>query len=271
MTVTREIELPAKKTGATAYWQPFALKTKASPQELVKMLRKQGRQYVNASFHDCIEAIIAGRLRHVEIFPQDAIQNKVNNELIRNTWGARLVNGHSAAHDGILRYMAVGTNNENPSSAQASLSNEFYRAEPLSKKNTGAQQKFILHLDFDEANLETDTTVTSAASSTVFTVADATGFHVNAAIRVAGSLTSFSRVSSVSGNTITLNPDEPLAFTPQNGDEVNLCIGGTASYGGTDATATLQSGHPYSISKLRIYKNSDLAYFIKKTFIGQAL
>lgn len=266
-----EIDLPAEKSSDRSYWQPFALRTKASPEELVKMLRKQGRKYLNADFHDCIEAIMRGALRHVDISPMDPLKNSINYELIRETWGSRLVDGHTAAHDGVLRYMAVGTNNADPSSGNANLANEFYRSPPLSKKNTGPQQKFILHLDFDQANLDNDTTVTSAVSTTVFTVSSITGFHTNAAIRVAGDLTSFSRILSISGNTITLDPDQPLSQVPSPGDVVNLCIGGTASYGGTDATATLQSGHPYAISKLRIYKNSDLAYFIKQTFIRSAL
>jgi len=264
--------MPPEPGHRESWWTPVALRSKASPEELVKALRRQSRKYSGADFFDCIEAIMAGALRHVDVQTLDPIKNKINKQLLDDTWGARLVNGHTAAHDGILRYMAVGTNNTDPTEGQANLANEFFRAVPLTKKHTGSQQKFILHLDFADANLENDTTVKAGTwSKTVFEVADPTGFHVGAAIRVSGTLTSFSRISAIAGDQITLDPSQPLLEVPLSGHDVNLCIGGTASYGGTDATATLQSGHPYAVSKLRIYKNSDLAYFIKQTFLRSSL
>lgn len=267
-----QIDLPPERPNRDSWWTPVALRTKASPDELVGMLRRQSRRYRGADFFDCIEAIMAGALRHVDVQALNPIKNKINEQLLDDTWGARLVNAHTAANDGILRYMAVGTNNSDPSESLPNLPNEFFRDVPLTKKHAGSQQKFILHLDFDDANLEIDTTVKAGTwSKTVFEVTDPTGFHVGAAVRVAGSLTSFSRITAIAGDQITLDPAQPLSAVPVEDDAVNLCIGGTASYGGTDATTDLQSGHPYAISKLRIYKNADLAYFIKQTFLRTAL
>lgn len=257
-------------------YEPFALRTKASNEELLQLLRREHASLRDAHPFDQWNAILQGRLGRDLIVPGPRVWNKVLTGYLKDTEGARLCNEHTSNEDGVLRYLAVGTGNVDPADDDAQLLREIYRAAPLSKKNTDSGSKFILQLDFGDANPGVATTVTAGSWSTLtFEVASTTGFAVGDAISVGTTpATSYSRIAAITPGTpgsITVDSLEPLLSIPAPGQAVTLLIGSAGAFGNGLASGTINTGTMFSHSKLRIPKDSDLAWFIRFTFLRTAV
>lgn len=255
---------------AQGLWEATPYRAKATPAELIAALKRQERRYRGASDMDCIEAICRGELPVARVGPTTAVKNKITLGLRAQTWGARLLNAHTSDDTGILYYLSVGTDNTAPTESQTQLVREIFRAAPLTKAATSDnKQKFVLFLDFDDANPDVTTNLSSDGTKTQITVDSVTGFAAGDAIRVSTSPSaSISRILSISGSTLNLDPTLPLAYIPLSGQAVDLCIGETGAHGNEDATSSANTGKMFARSGLAFYNSSDLAYFIKHTFSG---
>lgn len=254
-------------------WDAFTFKEAMPPCEQIAELRKQDRRYIDLPDFDCIEAILRGELRQVKPQLQRRIGNKIMLKLRGATWGARLVNEHTENETGILAYLSVGTDNRAPIETQTQLYREIFRKVPLTKRNTGSSQVFHLFMDFEEGNpdLATEISASPASSKTVLYVEDVTGFNIGDAIQVGTSPSpSQGRIESidVEDSALILEASEALTFTPVPGNSVELIIGESGSHGNADADGTENSGDLFSRGQLRLYKNIDLAAYVRHTFLG---
>lgn len=251
-------------------WDATPYRAKAAPAELIAELKKSDRNYQGKHDLECIEAICRGELPKASVGPTTHIQNKIMKKLRVDTWGARLLNAHTADDSGILYYLSVGTNNTDPSETQTQLEREIFRATPLTKSaTTDGKQKFILFLDFPDANPGVSTTLTEDGTKTQIVVDSVTSFNVGDAVQVNTSpAVSKTRISSINGTTVNFDSNIPLSYLPLSGQAMHLILGETGAHGNEDASITENSGDLFARSKLPIYNDSDLAYFIKHTFAG---
>lgn len=252
-------------------WDAWLIREHTSPAELITMLKKQDRQYQGMDDFDCIEAIIAGALRQVQPRRDGHVFNKITLGLRGDTWGARLVNGHTSNESGILYYLSIGTNNTDPSESQTALLNEIFRDTPITKRNSGAQQSFHMFVDHAEGNPGVSTAIAAspASTKTVLEVDSATGFSVGDAIEVGTSPASGrSRITAITGDQLTLDPTQPLLYLPVEGNTVTLIIGESGSHGNEDASTTPDSGTLFSRGGLKLLKTIDYAALIRHTFLG---
>lgn len=250
-------------------YEPYALLDQVSPDELIAMLRRQQRIYRDASDWDCFQAVLAGEVQSVRLQKCQPRFNKVTQGYLSATEGARMTNSHTSNEDGILRYLAIGTGNTEATETDTQLLRETFRAAPYIKANTNIGPKFVLVLPFASPNITTATTIAAGSwTTTQFNVASATGFAIGDAIRVATTpATSETRITNISGNTITVDSNEPLLSIPISGQAVNLLIGEVGAFGNQAASGSANTGTLYSRARLRLLKNSFVAYFIQFTYL----
>lgn len=208
-------------------WSIFSWKEKASLADIEAALRKSNARLKDADLFDVHEALINGEMPNVPVKLDCRVYNKITKALLKDTIGSRFIDNFTADKDLVVRKMAVGTDYSAPTSDQTALIRETVRKPPLSKKQVDYNSKFIIHLDFDESNgVETTIAAGGPYSTTQFDVVSAAGFAIGDAVRVqTATKYNFSRIINIAGNTITLDPSEPLDQAPLEGHTVLLCIG----------------------------------------------
>lgn len=222
---------------------------------------------------DAYEAVLNGRLGRGLIQPGPVFWNKVTRGYLVDTEGARLCNAHTSNEDGIIYYLAVGTNNTDATETDSAMGRETFRKAPDTKKNTSSGSKLILKLDFTEANLTAITAVQPGTHTlNTFGVDSTTGFNVGDVIEVGTSpAKSYARISSITpGTPGSFTTDTNLLSIPTEDQTVTLWLGEFAAWGNGLASGTLGTGTLFSRSanaSTRIEKNEDLAWFIKFHFI----
>lgn len=228
----------------------------------------------NARF-DCWDAIFRGELGRDLIKAGPHFWNSVTTAYLKDTEGARLCNAHTSNEDGILKYLAVGTNAVPSASSDTALGRETFRNTPLTRKNTTAGSKIVLKIGFDEANLTTATAVDAGSWDVLtFDVDSTTGFNVGDAVLIGTSpAQSTSRIAAITPGTpgtLTMETTEPLLYVPTVGQSVTLQLGEFGGFGNVLATATPGSGTLFSRSAsktARLAKDEDICWFIKYHYI----
>lgn len=236
-------------------------------------------QVDESALFDCWEGVFRGELGRGLIVPGPHCWNKITTAYLKDTEGARLCNAFTSNEDGIVRYLAVGTNAVPAASSDTALGREIFRNTPLTRKNTTSGSKIVLKLGFDEANLTTATTIAAGDWSVLaFGVADTTGFNVGDAILIGTSpAQSTSRIATITPGTpgsFTLETTEPLLSIPTVGQAVTLQLGEFSAFGNGLATITPGSGTLFSRTAsptARLPKNDELCWFIKYQYIRTAI
>lgn len=222
------------------------------------------------------ERILRGDLGRRLITAGPQAWNTVTNAYLISTEGLRLCNQHTNNEDGILRYLAVGTNAVPSAGSDTALGRETYRAEPRQRRNTTSGSKIILEIPFTAANLTYAGTVAAGSWDALhFDVDDATGLNVGDAILVGTSpAQSTTRIQAISGNSLTLAPAEPLLSVPVGGESVSLQLGEFGGFGNGLATSTANTGTLFSRTAnptARLDKFEDISWYIKYQYIRLAL
>jgi len=265
----KQMEQLSKEQLYTGTW-PDTLEARITADRQARLERAP-----ETALYDCWDAIFRGELGRELVKTGPHFWNSVTTAYLKDTEGARLCNAHTSNEDGILSYLAVGTNAVPSSSSDTTMGREIFRNTPLTRKNTTAGSKIVLKINFDEGNLTTATTVAAGTWNTLtFDVEDTTGFNVGDAVLIGTSpAQSASRIASITPGTpgtLTMETTEPLLYVPTVGQSVNLQLGEFAGFGNGLATSTPGSGTLFSRSAnktARLSNDEDTCWFIKYHYI----
>lgn len=226
--------------------------------DLEAALRRTYRALRHASRFDVLHALMRGELPGLSVNKAAQGINKIQDGWLLEIVGAWLVDELPVGADGIVKRAAVGTNYTQSSSTDGQLFRETFRNAIATKKQFGNHHRFIMHLDWDDAN-GADTLIADGSwSSTAFEVEDATGVNPGDAVRLQlGSQFEYGTVASVDDDLITLTA--PLSAIPQPGAQFLVCIGEVGLFGSADADDTPNSGTCFSRARLRYPKISERA------------
>jgi hypothetical protein len=253
--------------GFAGIWDIFEWTEKAQVDELFADLMRQNRELREAHPMHVAEAFFRGEHRTVK--PRHALRthNKITDGLLRQTFGLRLMNDHTGTEDQVVRYIAIGSNGEEPSRDDPKLKREIFRAAPITKKADGDQYKFLILLDFDDANPPAETTITSASSTTVITLASVTGLNEGDTIRIQKTAGyEFRVIVDITGLVVTINTAMPAL--PVATQTVLRCLGEGGAFGNTNATSTPESGKLFNRALLPYDKTDSKAVLVRDTIIA---
>lgn len=217
---------------------------------------------------ECLQAIRGNRLACARVVEQQLDHNLI----LRSFWEdlfARLASGNSAGANQTLqiKYLSLGLSFAQSTFSQTTLTSEFYRDTPDEHYEDGVSTYYTtLYVKKTEANPTGNTTVTSA-TTTVITVASATGFIVGGRIQVKTAGARYNcTISAISSNDLTVTAITGGSLTnanafdlldiPQASDTVIALISEGGCIISDNATSTLNTGKAMNRRPLETRKRS---------------
>jgi len=243
-----------------------------SLEALRRQLCYQERRYWDAPIHEVMAAIRRGEVRHTRILGRQGGENKLvrgfYTEFFARLKGAQTTPG--ANQTLFIEKFAVGTKYDATLFADTTLGNEIYRATPAELYEDGVSTFYATtYLKKTEGNPTGNTTV-SSSTTTVITVASATGFVVDGRIQVETANNTYNcTVSAISGADLTVTDITGGSLSgagafdagdiPQSGDTVKALHSEAACFLGGATTSSANTGTMMNRKRIEQLKDSSIS------------
>lgn len=239
---------------------------------LIHQLQREQRQYRTGPRHEVMAAIRRGEVRHTRLLGQQGGCNRIVRgfylDFFARLMGAQTTPG--ANQTLFIEYFALGTSFAATSFSDTQLGNEIFRAEPTELYEDGISTFYATtYLKKTEGNPTANTTV-SSSTSTVITVASATGFVVNGRIQLETVNNTYNcTVSGISSNQLTVTditggallnaPAFDTSDMPQNGNTVKALHSEAGCFIGSAATSSVNTGTLMNRKRIEQLKDSGVS------------
>lgn len=239
---------------------------------LIRQLQHEQRQYRQAPRHEVMAAIRRGEVRHTRLLSQQGGCNRILRGFYLDFF-ARLMGSQTTPGSNqtlFLEYFALGTSYAPTGFTDTQLGNEMFRAVPDELYEDGLSTFYATtYLKKSQANPAGNTSV-SSSTSTVITVASATGFAINGRIQVETANNTYNcTISNVSGSDLTVGAitggslSNAGAFSgadiPQSGDTVKALHSEAGCFLGGAATASANTGTLMNRKRIEQLKDSSIS------------
>ncbi|MEZ0375287.1 MAG: hypothetical protein ACAI44_39735 [Candidatus Sericytochromatia bacterium] len=239
---------------------------------LIHQLQREQRMYCTAPRHEVMAAIRRGEVRHTRLLNRQVGCNRVVRGFYLDFF-ARLMGSQTtpgANQTLFIEYFALGTGYVATSASDTQLGNEIYRAVPDELYEDGVSTFYATtYLKKAQGNPTGNTTV-SSSTSTVITVASATGFTVNCRIQVETALNTYNcTVSAIAGSNLTVTAitggslSNASAFDagdiPALGDTVKALHAEAGCFMGGAATSSPNTGTLMNRKRIEQLKDSSVS------------
>lgn len=239
---------------------------------LIHQLQREQCKYRMAPRHEIMAALRRGEVRHTRRISHQGGENLIVRGFYLDLF-ARLMGDQAAPGSNqtlFIKYFALGTGYGAPSFSNTQLGNEIFRAVPDELYEDGISTFYATtYLKKADGNPTGNTTV-SSSTTTVMTVASATGFVANSRIQVETANNTYNcTVTSVSGSDLTVTAitggslSNASAFeagdTPQSGDTVKALHAEAGCFIGGAATSGVNTGNLMNRKRIEQLKDSSIS------------
>jgi hypothetical protein len=230
------------------------------------------QQTWNRYIHQALASIRKGAVKHTKLLGRQGGENK----LVRGFYSeffARLAGAQTTPDANQTLYIekfAVGTKYDATLFADTTLGNEIYRATPTEFFDDTVSTFYATsYLKKTEGNPTGNTTVASS-TTTVITVASATGFVVDGRIQVETASNTYNcTVSAISGTDLTVNDITggslsgagafDVSDTPVNGDTVKALHSEAACFLGGATSSSADTGNMMNRKLIEQLKDTSIS------------